>query len=149
MNFNKYAAKGNQILHEIARELGLPENTDLSNRMLRSTLHALRDRLTVEESFHLIAQLPFVLKAMYVDGWKYSSKPQRIKTVKEFVKKVIYEDYPAGHHDIQTAKDGENAVKAVLKVLRNHISPGEFKDILLTMPEDLYPLFGRELANKN
>ncbi|QCK15468.1 DUF2267 domain-containing protein [Mangrovivirga cuniculi] len=144
MNFDKYASKGNRILNEIASEFGPPENSDLSARLLRSTLHTLRERLTVEESFHLLAQLPFVLKAMYVDGWKYNNKPERIKTIKDFVRKVIHEDRPVAHHDIQTAKDGENAVKAVLKILQKHVSQGEFEDILLTIPGDLHPLFGKE-----
>jgi len=142
MDFNKYAAKGNQMLDEIALELGLPGNRDLAKRFLRSTLHILRERLTIEESFQLMAQLPFVIKAMYVDGWKYTTKPNRIKNIKEFVRKMIHEDYPSGHHDIQTTKDGENAVRAVLKVLRKHVSEGEIKDILVSIPPELRPLWG-------
>lgn len=145
MDFNQYAATGNRILKEIAEELGFNDNTDLAGRMLRAVLHTLRERLTIQESFQLMAQLPFVLKGLYVEGWKYQEKPYRIKHVGEFIKNVINEDFPAGHHDISTAKDGENAIMAVLKVLRHHISEGEVQDILATMPEELHPLWGVEL----
>jgi len=144
MDFNSYAAKGNQIVNEVAAELGLSEDKDRAFRLLRATLHALRVRLTIPVSFQLMAQLPMAIKALYVEGWKYQDKPKRIKEVGEFVREVIHEDSPAGHHDISTAKDGENAVRAIFKVLKNHISEGEVKDIILTMPPELRSLWGKE-----
>lgn len=148
MDFNNYTAKGNKILDEVAEQLGFPGNRDLAGRILRAVLHAWRDRLTVEASFQLLAQLPFVLKALYVDGWKYHYKPERIKHVKDFVKKVIHEDYPVGHHDFQTAKDGENAIKAVLNVIKKHVSQGEIKDIIASIPPELRPLWGEVEAQQ-
>lgn len=38
-------------------------------RALRATLHALRDRLTVEETAHLGAQLPMLIRGFYYEGW--------------------------------------------------------------------------------
>ncbi|ELR73882.1 hypothetical protein C900_00046 [Fulvivirga imtechensis AK7] len=142
MDFNKYAAKGNQILDEVAVELGFVDDRERAGRILRAVLHTLRERLTIQESFQLIAQLPFVIKALYVEGWKYQEKPFRIKHIGEFVKNVIHEDFPVGHHDISTAKDGENAIMAVLKVIKRHVSEGEIRDILATIPADLHPLWG-------
>jgi len=142
MDFNKYADKGNLMLDEVALEIGFPQNRDLAGRILRSTLHALREVITIEESFQLMAQLPFVIKAMYIEEWKINRKTEKIKHVKDFVRKVVHEDFPAGHHDFQTVKDGENAVKAVFKVLRRHVSAGEIDDILATMPKELHKLWG-------
>lgn len=142
MDFTQYAGKGNQIVNEVAEELGFPGNKDLAGRILRAVLHTLRERLTIQESFQLMAQLPLVLKGLYVEGWKYQEKPFRIKHIGEFVLNVIREDYPAGHHDISTVKDGENAIMAVLKVLRNHISEGEVQDILASIPSELHHLWG-------
>ena len=142
MDFNKYADKGNLMLDEVALEIGFPQNRDLAGRILRSTLHALREVITIEESFQLMAQLPFVIKAMYIEEWKINRKTEKIKHVKDFVRKVIHEDFPVGHHDFQTVKDGENAVKAVFKVLRRHVSAGEIDDILATMPKELHKLWG-------
>lgn len=147
MNFDQYAAKGNQIVNEVANELGFPENKKLATRLLRATLHTLRDRLTIQESFQLMAQLPMILKAVYVEGWKYQEKPNRIKHIGQFIREVIHEDQPVGHHDITTAKDGENAVRAIFKVLRNHISEGEIQDIINSIPTDLRDLWGDSKLN--
>ncbi|MBL6445644.1 DUF2267 domain-containing protein [Fulvivirga sp. 29W222] len=142
MDFLKYAEKGNNILNEVAVELGFPDNKELAGRILRAVLHTLRARLTIQESFQLMAQLPLVLKGVYVEGWKYQEKPFRIKHIGEFITNVIHEDYPVGHHDIATVKDGENAIMAVLKVLRRHISEGEVQSILASIPQELHHLWG-------
>ena len=142
MKFEDYAAKGNKIVNEIATEIGFPDEKKLATRLLRSTLHTLRDRLTVQEAFQFMAQLPMILKAVFVEGWKYHEKPNRIRHIKDFVKEVIHQDMPAGHHDIGTAKDGENAVRAVFKVIGSHISEGEVEDIIKSMPPELRDLWG-------
>ncbi len=142
MNFNKYAEKGNRIIDEVAVQLGIEKNRDLAFRITRAVLHTLRERLPIQESFHLLAQLPFVLKALYVDGWKYHKKPNRkIKDVESFIQTMIGEDYPAGHHDFASGKDGENAVRGVFTVLKKHISTGEAADISKTLPVDLKELW--------
>lgn len=145
MQFEDYAAKGNQIVNEIAVELGFPENKKLATRLLRSTLHTLRDRLSIQEAFQFMAQLPMILKAVFVEGWKYREKPNRIKHIGDFVREVIRQDQPAGHHDISTVKDGENAVRAVLKVIGNHISEGEVEDIMRSTPQELRTLWGKPM----
>jgi len=112
--------------------------------MLRAVLHTLRERLPIQESFHFMAQLPFMLKGLYADGWKFQAKPNRqIRDMRSFVRRVIVEDYPAGHHDILSVKDGENAVRAVLSVLKRHISHGESSDIASTLPDELKPLWNQ------
>jgi uncharacterized protein (DUF2267 family) len=142
MEFSQYAEKATIIVKEVAEELGFPEDKKLATRILRAVLHALRERLTMQESFQLLAQLPMLIKAVYVEGWHYSEKPHKIKSIGEFVKVVMHEDYPVGHHDIQTSKDGENAAMAVLKVIRNHVTEGEVRDMMAVMPEDLRSLWG-------
>jgi len=145
MKFEDYAAKGNQIVNEIAVELGFPEDKKLATRLLRSTLHTLRDRLSMPEAFQFMAQLPMILKAVFVEGWKYREKPNRIRHISDFVREVIQQDQPVGRHDISTAKDGENAVRAVLKVIGNHISAGEVEDIMKSTPNELRALWGRPM----
>lgn len=68
MNFEKYVEKGNLFLKELAQELGNPDDKEKAGRVLRTVLHVLRRRLTLEESFDLISQLPMCIKAVYIDG---------------------------------------------------------------------------------
>lgn len=142
MKYQLYIEKAQIIIKEVAEELGFPEDQQLAERLLRAVLHALRSRLTIQESFQMMAQLPMLLKALYVDGWKYQEKPTRIKHIGDFVRQVVHEDYPMAHHDITTAKDGENVIRAVLNVIRRHISEGQVQDILSIMPNDLKTLWG-------
>lgn len=143
MKYKLYIEKAQIIIKEVAEELGFPDDHHLAERMLRAVLHTLRSRLTIQESFQMMAQLPMLLKALYVDGWKYQQKPSRIKHIGDFIREVVHEDFPSGHHDITTSKDGENAIRAVLKVIRRHVSEGEVQDILAIMPDDLKPLWGK------
>src|SRR5438552_3108412 len=54
----------------------------------RSVLHALRDRLPVDEAAHLAAQLPMLIRGMYYEGWKPSAVPTRERTLREFLDHV-------------------------------------------------------------
>lgn len=142
MKYQLYMEKAQVIIKEVAYELGFPEDQELAERMLKAVLHALRSRITIQESFQIMAQLPMLLKALYVEGWKYQEKPKKIKSIGEFIREVVHEDSPLGHYDIRSAKDGENVIRTVLKVIRNHISEGEVLDILAVLPNDLKPLWG-------
>lgn len=84
LNFNKYAQEGNEFLKELAVELGHPEEINRTAIILRSVLHLFRDRITISESFDFLSQLPMFLKGIYVENWKYSEKPLRIKNLTEF-----------------------------------------------------------------
>ncbi len=142
MKFSKYVEKADVMVDELANELGYPGDHKLAGRLLRSVLHVLRDRLTIEESFQLISQLPLMIKGLYVEGWKYGSTTKKIKTTGEFIRAVIKEDFPAGHHDIFSVKDGENVIRAVFNILKKHVSQGEVEDVIAVMPKNLKPLWG-------
>ena len=65
-------------LKEIMAEFG-SKDRHLAYLALRATLHALRDRLTVEEAVHLGAQLPMLVRGFYYEGWTPSGKPVKVK----------------------------------------------------------------------
>ena len=46
-------------------------------RLLRATLHALRDWLQVSEAVQLGAQLPTLVRGLYYEGWKPQNSPVR------------------------------------------------------------------------
>jgi uncharacterized protein (DUF2267 family) len=50
-NFEKYAEEGNWFINKVAREIGHPGDPALAFRITRAVLRALRDRITIEESY--------------------------------------------------------------------------------------------------
>ncbi len=136
LHFYSYARKGYEFIDEVARELNT-DDTDKASRITRSVLRALRNRLTIEESFHFIAQLPMVLKAVYVDGWKMSLQFDKLKHISDFISEVIKEDDASAWKDFSDQEEVKSAIIAVFRVLSNHISPGEVNNILEVLPEDL------------
>lgn len=140
MNFKKYVEDGEQFLKEIARETNTPDDRARAGRLLRAVLHAFRNRLTPNESLQLIAQLPMLIKAIYVDGWRISDEAKNLRTWGDFMEAVREEGGPATRNDFVTDREVENAIHAVFKVLKTHVSAGEIRDVVATLPEELRPL---------
>lgn len=141
LNFEKYAAKGNEFINKLAEHLGDAENRDRAGRILRCVLKALRNRLTVEESLQLMAQLPMAIKAVYVEGWKIHHEFVRIKTMEQFAAEVMREDGYAAWRDFSSMEEAEHAIEAVMKTLADYVSAGELHDIIDLMPNEVKKLF--------
>jgi uncharacterized protein (DUF2267 family) len=138
MNFEKYAAQGNQFVNEVAVELRRPKERDRVARVVRATLHGLRARLTMDESFQLLAQLPMVLKAVYVDGWRPLAEPDKhIKTPRALADEVMLADGGNAARDLPSVAEAEEAISAVFRVLKRHISAGEVTSLAHTLPRSL------------
>jgi uncharacterized protein (DUF2267 family) len=136
VHFEKYAAKGNEVLAHLDRELG-SKGTEHAGRVLRAVLHALRNRITPQESIQFISQLPMAIKALYVDGWKMSTLHKSIHTIDELSDEVIMEGGRTAWRDFSGKADAMLAVRAVMKVLAEFISPGEFADLAAVLPKGL------------
>lgn len=135
LDFNQYAAKGNAYVNRVAETLQVQR--DQAARIVRSVLHALRNRLSHEESFQLIAQLPMALKSVYVDGWKYSDTYTRIRRPEEFLDEIRKADDGMAGYDFGNNQRAALATAAVFNVLFETISEGEAKSLLSTLPESL------------
>jgi uncharacterized protein (DUF2267 family) len=68
--------------------LGWP-NRHKAYLALRATLHALRDRLTVEEVAQLGAQLPTLIRGFYYEGWDPTGKPLRVRHKEQFLARLL------------------------------------------------------------
>lgn len=102
---------------------------------LRTVLHLLRDRLTVEEAADLGAQLPMVIRGIYYDEWKPSRSPSKIRSKEKFLERVL-QDFK-GYQDI----DAEQLTRAVFQVIRSRVTEGEIEDVEGMLPEDLRELW--------
>jgi len=142
MNFEKYVEKGNLFLKELAEEIGVPGDKERAGRVLRTVLHVLRNRLTLEESFDLISQLPMCIKAIYVDGWKPSPMPDKtIKSVDDFIHAVLEEDRRSAGRDFGNEEHAKQIIKAVFRVIKRHVSDGEIQDVKGDLPKHLKELW--------
>jgi uncharacterized protein (DUF2267 family) len=140
LNFNKYVTDGEHFVKEVAIELDAPWDAAKGGRILRAVLHALRDRIPPRESLQLISQLPMLIKAIYVDGWQMKDDARQLRHLGDFIEAVREAGGKATIDNFVTDYDVERAIHAVFKVLKNHVSEGEIRDVLATLPGELRPL---------
>jgi uncharacterized protein (DUF2267 family) len=104
-------------------------------RALGAVLHALRDRLTLDEAAHLGAQLPLLIRGLYYDQWHPAGNPERMRHPAEFLSAV------AEQLDDLGPINAEDATRAVLAVLEEQIAAGEIEDVKGVLPSHLRDLW--------
>ncbi len=121
-------------LKELMEKLGT-EDRHRAYLALRSVLHALRDRLTVDEAAHLGAQLPMLVRGIYFEGYHPAGKPSKERHKEEFL----------AHIREQFRKDPEvdpeAIARAVFALLEEKITTGEIADVRNSMPKELRELW--------
>ncbi|MBI4525422.1 MAG: DUF2267 domain-containing protein [Deltaproteobacteria bacterium] len=122
-------------LNDLMAELGWESRPQKACLALRTALHALRDRLTVEEAVHLGAQLPILVRGVYYEGWKLTGKPVKERHKSDFLNHIA-----AAFRDDATV-DPEKVMRAVFKVLARHISKGEIENVKHMLPKSLQELW--------
>ena len=127
---DRSAEKTNVWLNELAAELG-SDDRQAAYRVLRAYLHAVRDRLPVEESAQLAAQLPELIRGIYYEGWVPAKTPMSYRSVDEFLSRVADEAM------LPAETEASYACSAAARVLRNHISEGEIADVVAVFPNEL------------
>ena len=132
--FDKTVQTTNAWLKEITEATGLDRRR--AYHVLTAVLHALRDRLTVDEVAQLGAQLPILVRGLYYDRWHHpAGKPDRLRHKEEFLAAVAAELDDIG------PIDPEDATRAVFTVLERHIAPGEIEDVKAMLPTHLRELW--------
>ena len=119
----------NVWLKALMRRLGT-DDRHVAYLALRATLHALRDRLTVEEAAHLDAQLPMLVRGLYYEGWRPAGKPLKEHSAAAFLEHVRTEARNPRFHP-------EPAVGAVFGLLADRLSAGEIEDIKSVLPRPI------------
>jgi len=127
--------KAHLWLNDVAAEMGTDDH-NAAYRVLRAYLHALRDRLPVDEAAQLAAQLPELIRGIYYEGWNPSATPVRYRTFAEFLERIADEAVLDGETEASFASS------AAASVLRRHVSAGEIDDIRAILPEELRPILG-------
>ena len=120
-------------LEDLMTRLGT-DDRHLACLALRTTLHALRDRLLVSDAAHLGAQLPMLVRGLYYEGWHPADKP-----LKERAKEAFLAHAKAEAHALDF--EPEPAVRAVFGLLAERISAGEIADVKGVLPGPIRALW--------
>jgi uncharacterized protein (DUF2267 family) len=135
--FNKTLEKTHIWLRDLMQELDW-EDEHKAYSALRVVLQTLRDRLTVEETAQLSAQLPMLVRGFYFEGWDPSGKPVRERHQSDFLARI------SSYFKDDELVIPERIARAVFKVLAKHITEGEIRDVQRVIPGELRMLWPKE-----
>lgn len=114
-----------------------PEREDWAFKALRAVLHAIRDQTTIEEAFHLSAQLPVLLRGYFFEGYNPSAPKKKLNS-NQFLTGI--------QNNLGTSNklSAEEAFNAVINVLYDHVSFGEMEEVKMTMPKRIVKLWNTD-----
>lgn len=124
----------NAWLKDVMTRLGT-DDRQYAYLALRSTLHALRDRLPRDSAAHLASQLPMLVRGFYYDGWKPSATPTMERHTDEFLAHVgeAFQRDPTA--------DPEVMARSVFAVLADRLTPGEVRKVVHLLPGEIRALW--------
>ena len=132
--FDNTVQKTNAWLKDVMETLGWPDKRK-AYRALRATLHALRDRLTIEEAAQLGAQLPMLIRGFYYEGWDPTHTPLKVRHREQFLERIRQEFRP------DESGDPEVVARAVFFVLSQRVTQGEIEDVKHLLPAEIRDLW--------
>ena len=121
-------------LNDVLERLGW-EDQHRAYHALRAVLHALRDRLPVDQAAALAAQLPMLVRGFYYEGWHPHGKPLKERHREEFLAHI------AAAFLEGPAVDPERVARAVFQVLSKHVSAGEVEAVKRCLPAEIRSLW--------
>jgi len=104
-------------------------------RLLRATLHTLRDWMNVDQAADLGAQLPVLIRGLYYEGWNPSGTPRHPHGKQDFVDSV------QSHFAKDPLPYPELEIGAVLTVLNRHVDAGQLVQMRNALPKPLRELW--------
>ena len=105
-------------------------------RLMRVTMHQIRDHLPVDELAQFSAQLPLLIRGMFFEGWVPSRTPSKERSAEAFIKTI--EEQLGDTDDYRGRED----ITYVFLLLNAHMSKGEIEDVRGCLPSgirDLWP----------
>jgi uncharacterized protein (DUF2267 family) len=119
----------NTWLNELAEILGGDETA--AYRALRAGLHALRDRLAVEDAARLAAELPTFVRGIFYEGWTPGAAPGAPRGTEDMLRQIASEALLRGE------PEAAGALQGVLQLLGRHVAAEELRAALAALPEGL------------
>ena len=132
--FDETVQLSNEWLNELMRAVDWDDKYR-AYRLLRATLHALRDRLTAHEAVQFGAQLPMLIRGLYYDGWRMRDMPPPERTKGAFLGHIeaAFEARPERRH--------RGAGERGLQTPGTQDLPGEIDDVKHLLPPEVRVLW--------
>ena len=102
---------------------------------LRSTLHALRDQMSVEDAARLGEALPVLIRGVFYEGWNPSTVPVKYVDREAFLTRIRL------GCRVEPGPDPEPAAKAVFSVLDKRLDAEEIEALKSGLPSELRQLW--------
>ncbi len=116
------------------RDRGPFESAEQAYTYLRAVLHALRDRLTVEEAAHSASQMPMLVRGFYYEGWRPALAPNDFITAKELYARV---EQSLRSGPAPSGVPVAEGTRAVLELLGARVDPGQMEHVRDQMPAEI------------
>jgi uncharacterized protein (DUF2267 family) len=120
-------------LNEISEEIG--PDRKLAWAVLGAVLRTLRDRLPINTSAHLGAELPLLVRGAFYDHYQPERQPTALRTADQFLEEA--EQQLTGQRPVNM----KDSVQAVFGVLSRHLPPGAIEKVRCSLPEDIRRLW--------
>lgn len=134
--FDKTLATTYRWLDDLGSSLGWGDR-ERTFKALRAVLHALRDRLPVNEAADLGASLPTLLRGVYYEGWHPAGTPRRYRDKQHFLEQMR-KDAPGLDED-----DAERVLTAAFAFLTSEIGGGEPAQVRRLLPAEIRELWAQ------
>ncbi len=131
--FDSTVQKTRAWLSDVMISLEL-KNRQEAYHALRSVLHALRARLTINEVAQLGAQMPLLLRGIYYDEWN-PSRASRDRSREGFLSEVM------SNFGVRPFVDAETMTRGVFRVLSRNVSEGEVRQVKALLPSAIRKLW--------
>lgn len=132
-SFTHAAHQAQQWVNELGEDLRWDDAR--AYRLLRSVLHALRDRLSHDELAELSAQLPQLIRGIFFEGWTPRETPAADRSKESFVARIRRE------MTTDPLPDPDRAIAAVFRLLERHLDEGELVQVRNAMKKPLRELW--------
>lgn len=130
--FDTTVQESNEWLKETEEHLQ-PCDRQQAYAALRAVFHTLRDRLPPEGVLGVSAQLPMLLRGVFLEGWRPVEGLSDADDPQAFAAKVQEKLPPA------FPREPNAAVESVFQVMAHRLDPGEIEKIQTYLPKALRP----------
>ena len=139
--FDSTIQETNHWLKLMMGELGIDSRQNSFNA-LRAALHAVRDRIGVDNAAHLGAQLPMLLRGAYYEAWHPAATPTRERHLEDFI------DHVAVSLPRNSQINPAEAARACFAVMGRCLDSGELRKLRKILPHEALNLFPDSLLRQ-